>query len=147
MDLAEKQSNMTHYDSLSAKCCQIYSEAVSDILSGKDLKQTIINAFSLLNLPESELLSPTCDSDGYVLNTLTWVLHLCYTSDSFEQVVVRAANLGGDTDTIGAIAGGLYGVYCGYDNLPTRYVDALLNKNELDSIAIATYNYRFKNEE
>lgn len=42
-----------------------------------------------------------------------------------EEAIVRAVNLGGDADTIGAMAGALAGAYHGADALPARWVEAL----------------------
>lgn len=59
----------------------------------------------------------------------------------FENVLVHAVNLGGDADTIGAIAGGLAGGLAGacygYDAIPQRWIDALPQdiKARLDAFA------------
>lgn len=53
----------------------------------------------------------------------------------FSEVVQQAANLGGDSDTIGAIAGGLAGIYNGYEEIPAKYADSILIKERLDRIA------------
>ena len=42
-------------------------------------------------------------------------------TDCFEGALVYAVNLGGDADTIGAIAGGLAGAVYGASNIPLRY--------------------------
>jgi len=49
---------------------------------------------------------PGCRPDGYVVNTMRWVLYWLLYSDTFEEVVVGATNMGDDSDTIAAIAGG-----------------------------------------
>ena len=46
---------------------------------------------------------------------------------SFEEAVVYAVNLGGDTDTIGAMTGAISGAYHGYENIPTRWLEKLEN--------------------
>ncbi|MBP1934210.1 ADP-ribosylglycohydrolase family protein [Ammoniphilus resinae] len=60
----------------------------------------------------------------------------------FEEVVQFAANLGGDSDTIGAIAGGLAGLDAGYDALPERYREIILIKEELTSLSEELYRLR-----
>ncbi|WNR43842.1 ADP-ribosylglycohydrolase family protein [Paenibacillus roseipurpureus] len=52
---------------------------------------------------------PTCQPSGFVVHTFSWVMPILLTSSDFSEVVQRAANLGGDSDTIGAIAAGLAG--------------------------------------
>ncbi len=49
------------------------------------------------------------------------------TSVSFEDAVTRAVNLGGDTDTIGAMTGAVAGAYYGLGNIPRRWLDCLEN--------------------
>jgi poly(ADP-ribose) glycohydrolase ARH3 len=48
-------------------------------------------------------------------------------TDSFRDAVVLAVNLGGDTDTIGAMAGAMAGAYYGYDQIPRQWLDCLEN--------------------
>jgi len=45
--------------------------------------------------------------------------------DSFPQVVAHAILLGGDTDTIAAMAGAISGAYLGSDAIPPDWLDAL----------------------
>lgn len=78
---------------------------------------------------------PDCEPSGYVVHTFRWVLYILLTSDSFAEVVQKAANLGGDSDTIGAIAGGLAGVYYGYDGIPKSYTEQILIKERLDRVS------------
>ena len=46
-------------------------------------------------------------------------------TESFEDAVVRVVNLGGDADTIGAIAGGLAGAIYGFSAIPERWKNCL----------------------
>jgi poly(ADP-ribose) glycohydrolase ARH3 len=46
---------------------------------------------------------------------------------SFREAVVLAVNLGGDTDTIGAMAGAMAGAYYGYDQIPHEWLNSLEN--------------------
>jgi hypothetical protein len=52
-----------------------------------------------------------------------------------EDVIVTAVNRGGDTDTIGAIAGAVAGARFGASQLPDRWLSAIDESNELDSLA------------
>lgn len=45
-------------------------------------------------------------STGYVVDTLEAVIWCCHQGTSFEEVVLKAVNLGHDTDTIAAVTGG-----------------------------------------
>ncbi|MDP6356680.1 MAG: ADP-ribosylglycohydrolase family protein [Planctomycetota bacterium] len=47
--------------------------------------------------------------------------------DDFRDAVVAAVNMGGDTDTIGAMAGALSGARLGWEAIPPDWLDALEN--------------------
>jgi ADP-ribosylglycohydrolase len=44
-------------------------------------------------------------------------------------------NLGGDSDTAGAVYGGLAGVFYGYDAIPPRWVNGMQNGEFIQDIA------------
>jgi poly(ADP-ribose) glycohydrolase ARH3 len=46
---------------------------------------------------------------------------------SFREAVISAVNLGGDTDTIGAMAGAVAGAYYGYNQIPQEWLNSLEN--------------------
>jgi ADP-ribosyl-[dinitrogen reductase] hydrolase len=46
-------------------------------------------------------------------------------SSSFELAVITAINLGGDTDTLGAMVGALAGARFGLSAMPSRWLDDL----------------------
>ncbi|CAI6074606.1 ADP-ribosylglycohydrolase family protein [Cohnella sp. JJ-181] len=127
------QSKMTHDDGLCDEACDIYNRIAFAMLDGGAALREAIGA-AVAGTGYEEMLSsdPNCEPSGYVVHTLRWVLHLLLTSDSFEEVVQRAANQGGDSDTIGAIAGGLAGVHWGYAGIPERYAGRILIGERLD---------------
>lgn len=72
-------------------------------------------------------------STGYVVTTLEAALWCFGTSKSYPEAVLRAVNLGGDTDTIAAITGALSGIRWGISAIPKEWVDQLANKKLIDS--------------
>ena len=54
---------------------------------------------------------------------------------SFEEAVVYAISLGGDTDTIGAMCGAISGAYLGVDAIPERWRAKLENREYLEGLA------------
>ena len=64
-------------------------------------------------------------------------LYLLLTTDSFEEAVTEVVNLGGDTDTAGAILGAMAGAYYGVDAIPARWLDGLQNREGIEARAIA----------
>jgi ADP-ribosyl-[dinitrogen reductase] hydrolase len=74
-------------------------------------------------------------SGGYVLDTLTAALWSLLRTDSFEESVVIAVGLGGDTDTTAAVAGALAGAHYGYGAIPDRWRNAVQYGDELATLA------------
>jgi len=66
--------------------------------------------------------------------------------ESFESAVVYAVNLGGDTDTIGAMTGAISGAYHGYENIPSRWTEKSENgtKGRDYVISLAEQLYEIK---
>jgi ADP-ribosylglycohydrolase len=54
------------------------------------------------------------------------------------RVTELAANLGGDTDTIGAMAGAMAGAFAGLGAIPTATLDVLTSVNDIDPVAMGT---------
>lgn len=67
------------------------------------------------------------ESTGYVTHSLEAALWAFYNSDCFESGLVKAVNLGGDSDTIGAIYGQLAGAYYGELGIPFKWIKNLTN--------------------
>src|SRR5699024_10136207 len=60
-------------------------------------------------------------SNGYVVSTLESVLYIFLTSNDYNNTILRAINLGDDTDTIGSCTGGLLGFYYGIDSIKENW--------------------------
>lgn len=78
-------------------------------------------------LPESEI-----ESSGYVLHTLEAALWCLLTTSSYSECVLRAVNLGRDTDTTAAVAGSLAGLWYGYGAIPEAWLSMLVKREYLE---------------
>lgn len=70
-------------------------------------------------------------SSGYVVHTLEATVWTLLHTQSYREAVLMAVNLGDDTDTIGAITGGLAGIHYGIEAIPKEWIDALARKKEI----------------
>ena len=68
-------------------------------------------------------------STGYVVDTLEAAVWSLLTTDSYESCALRAVNLGLDTDTVAAIAGGLAGLYYGMEQIPAKWLEVIARKD------------------
>ncbi len=78
----------------------------------------------------SALSADAINSGGYVIDTLEASIWSLLTTDNFSTAVLRAINLGRDTDTTGAVTGGLAGLYYGFDEIPEMWLNALPKREE-----------------
>lgn len=84
---------------------------------------------NLASLPEGEVVST-----GYVLHTLHASLWCLLTTDNYRDCVLKAVNLGGDTDTTGCVAGGLAGVHYGFSAIPEKWIQALARQDDVEAL-------------
>ena len=73
-------------------------------------------------------------SSGYVVDTLEAAVWSLITTDSFDRALLKVVNLGDDTDTVGAIAGGLAGLYYGYDSIPEDWLSAIKRREWIEEM-------------
>ena len=74
-------------------------------------------------------------STGYVIDTLEASLWCIFNTTSYKDAVLKAVNLGDDTDTVGAITGGLAGIIYGYDTIPSEWLEVLAKKDDMIELA------------
>lgn len=82
-----------------------------------------------------ELSENLVKSSGYVIDTLEASLWCFLTGNSYSECTLKAVNLGGDTDTIGAITGGLAGIYYTAADIPESWLNDLVKVNEIVELA------------
>lgn len=71
-------------------------------------------------------------SSGFVVDTLEAALWCVATTNNYQDCVLKAVNLGNDTDTVSSIAGGLAGIVYGYEDIPIKWIEVLANKELID---------------
>lgn len=159
--LTKQVSSITHRHSRSINACFYYLEFAKQILEGKDkfeiyenLQSEVSNYLksiaetsyeigvfdrilkgTIAELSEDEILS-----SGYVIHTLEASIWCLLTTNSYEEAVLKALNLGLDTDTTGAVTGGLAGLYYGFESIPQTWIDAIKKTEEINEL-IGKYNF------
>lgn len=71
-------------------------------------------------------------SSGGAVSTLQAALWAFQTTESFENALIEAVNLGGDADSIGAVCGQIAGAYYTYSAIPERWLAAIKDRERLD---------------
>lgn len=107
-------------------------QIIADFLKEKDLNKNELSLFDrILKQNINSVEEDNIHSSGYVLHSLEASLWCLLTSNNYKETVLKAVNLGSDTDTTGAIAGGLAGIYYGYDTIPNEWIEVLARKNDI----------------
>ncbi|MCL6477508.1 MAG: ADP-ribosylglycohydrolase family protein [Peptococcaceae bacterium] len=138
-------SRITHGHPRSQLACVFYSLLAKELLKGEDFMGAYGNVINRLpalaqcfnlagELPHfSRILTGMLEglaendinSDGYVVSTLEAALWCLLKGTNFSETVLKAVNLGSDSDTTGAVAGGLAGIYYGLGSIPRKWLDVL----------------------
>jgi len=148
-------SALTHAHKRSMIACGIYLTIADYISKEYDLKEAVeqgikksfqlyeskeefkeelkhykrIKDKNFYKIPESEIRST-----GYVVYTLEASLWCLLNSDNYKECVLKAVNLGEDTDTVGAVAGGLAGLYYGYKGIPKEWIEVIHRREFVEDI-------------
>jgi len=149
---AKKVSSLTHAHVRSIMACFYYLEFAKKIIEGKDkfeayielqtelfqyfqsrkINPLEIQKFSRLLFDDiSEVEEDKIQSSGYVIHTLEASIWCLLTTNSYKEAVLKAVNLGHDTDTTGAVTGGLGGLMYGLDAIPTEWLNVLARKEDI----------------
>ena len=162
-DIAKSIFNMTmdnritHRNALCTLSCMYYVKMLRAILEGKSKEESVKAGAAYLkfgwritdadddhievkekfkrllddnfyHLPESEI-----KSTGYVIYTLEATVWCFLNTGTYKEAVLKAVNLGGDTDTIAALTGALAGLYYGYETIPETWLLQIANRGLIQS--------------
>jgi ADP-ribosylglycohydrolase len=73
-------------------------------------------------------------SSGYVVDTFEAAVWCLITTDNYKDAMLKAVNLGDDTDTVAAVAGGIAGLYYGYEAIPEEWKAELMRRDYLEEM-------------
>lgn len=162
MEIIKTISSMTHSHIYSIVGCFIYSVYIIELLKEYDKfkaykntqnsLQEICKEYSELNIIReiygkivyediSKLKENDIKSSGYVVDSLEASIWCVLTTNDYKEAVLKAVNLGEDSDTIGALTGGLAGIIYGYNSIPQKWLNDLQRKDYLDQIINTFINY------
>ena len=154
--ITKQVSSITHGHIRSVIACFYYLEFARQIVKGidkfeiyKSLQTQIpdhLNSLSinpeeiklfdrLLNGNISEVTDKEIRSNGYVLHTLEASIWCLLTTDNYKEATLKAVNLGEDTDTTGAVTGGLAGLLYGFDTIPKSWLQQIARKDDIEDLA------------
>ncbi len=155
VSLINRASSLTHSHPRSSAGCIIFASVLLELLK-EPVKNSVyagIKKSSLLfpSLKEAKHYSRLFNEDfknieideikssGYVVDTLEAAIWCILNTDSYHDCVLKAVNLGDDTDTVGAVAGALAGALYGFEGIDKSWIDALLKYDYIDEMCERAY--------
>lgn len=148
-------SALTHAHKRSQIACGIYISVASMLMDGTDLKFAAklgiekamdyyrkkgdfahelkffkwLSREDFINIPVENI-----KNTGYVVDTLEAGLWCLLTTTTYKECVLKAVNLGEDTNTVATVAGGLGGLYYGYEEIPKAWVDQIARRDYIENL-------------
>ncbi|NLM30425.1 MAG: ADP-ribosylglycohydrolase family protein [Methanomicrobiales archaeon] len=129
-------SRVTHFDPAAGEASAVINRMVSGICRGED--RGIAFAAALDECQDVELKELLANYRDYPLEpSLDAILcthcavRVFLEAKTFREAIIRAVNLGGDADTVGAVTGGLAGACWGLSSIPESWLAALQDREEL----------------
>lgn len=155
MEIIHNISKLTHAHTRSLIACGIYCLIANELLDGNNIKSSInegmnnakkyygkmekfekeLSHYDVISVKDLLVLETgDIESSGYVVDTLIAALWTLLKTNTYEKCILKAVNLGNDTDTIASISGGLAGIYYGVNNIPTEWISKIKNKEFVENI-------------
>lgn len=155
-EITKQVSSITHAHIRSVISCFYYLEFALQLLNGKDkfevyksLQTEITNHLTSLSINQTEIAlfdrllkqnihelpEENINSSGYVLHTLEASIWCLLTTENYKDAVLKAVNLGEDTDTTAAVTGGLAGLLYGLENIPTNWLKQIARYDDIENLA------------
>lgn len=155
-DVVKEVSSITHGHIRSVISCFIYLEFLIEILNKSEKPEAyqkmqtkvkdFLNNNPICSQNEMDLFDRILKNDisiypedeikssGYVLHSLEASLWCFLNSENYSEAVLKAVNLGEDTDTTAAITGGIAGIFYGFENIPVEWVADLVRKDDIEKL-------------
>jgi ADP-ribosylglycohydrolase len=149
-ELIDQASALTHAHERARLGCRIYTRVLQALLETpeksaikaalRESKHRYADSSELAHY--ERLCSPDFDtlprksikSTGYIVDTLEAAIWCVLTTNSYQECVCKAVNLGEDTDTVAAVAGSLAGALYGYGAIPEEWLNTLKRRDYIEEL-------------
>lgn len=146
---AAESSLPTHASPQCLSACRYFALVLAGLMYGMDRDEVLspdweplerLRAIAPLH-PEVDdvadgsfrkLQPPEIKGSGYVVKSLEAALWAFHDAADFREAVLKAVNLGDDTDTTGAVCGQLAGAFWGESGIPREWRDGLARRDMIE---------------
>jgi len=150
-------SSLTHRHPRSIIACFLYLEIALDLINGQspydayrhacrncvNFLKTHYPAFEKEDIYFARLLAGNIfelrekdiQSSGYVIHTLEASIWCLLNTRNYADAVLKAANLGDDSDTTAAVTGGLAGLLYGHEKMPVEWLEVLVRRADIEDLS------------
>ena len=145
--LTNEVSSLTHAHEVSRLGCYIYVQFIICLLKGNTKQEAYkhiqgldyrlftvdsMNRYTRILDEQIEVqILDNIKSSGYIVDTLECAMWIFMNAQHYKEAIIASTNIGGDTDTIGAIVGSMAGIYYGFEDIPSSWLDKLQRKDYL----------------
>jgi ADP-ribosylglycohydrolase len=162
-EITKEVSSITHANIVSILSCFYYLEYARQLSKGisvygaiettnniffnkatqKDIDTEHLKHFARFlmegfdKIPEEEI-----NSSGYVIDTLEASIWCLLNTNNYKDAVLKAVNLGEDTDTTAAVTGGLAGVVYGLEGIPEEWLKQIARLNDIEQL-VNSFNDKY----
>jgi ADP-ribosylglycohydrolase len=157
-EIVRQVSSITHSHDISVIACTVYIEYLLKLIEGSDkveafktVQEEMTKAFADYDFDQDarlrffRLLNPVdkiwdtpeekIKSGGFVVDTIEATFWCFLNTDNYRDAVLKAVNLGGDTDTTAAVVGGMAGLFYGVDAIPQSWLKQLARYDDICILA------------
>lgn len=143
-------SSITHANEVVIMGCYMYVNYAIELLNTNNRKTAYTKIqnldYSMFSMPtiraytrilDNEIYRYSIDeikSSSYIVDTLEAILWVLINTDTYNQAIIGAINLGSDTDTIAACTGGLAGIIYGIKSINSDWKIDLRKYSEIIEI-------------
>lgn len=152
-DIIKCASSLTHAHQYSVDGCMIYSYILKELLLNPSRESVYIGIDKVRNKVSSskQIYNRILDNDlstfdedeikstGYIVDTLEAAIWSLLTTTDYEECILKAINLGDDTDTVGAVSGSLAGALYGFDSVPKKWIVMLKKADYIEKMCEKAY--------
>ena len=138
--LAREQGRVTHGTAECLDACELFADILRDAIFGRQDPLRPRDGYpdtKVGDIARGEYRSKTraqIQSSGYVIDALEAALWCVSTTDSFEEALILAVNLGHDADTVAAVTGQIAGAFYGASAIPARWLAPLAWRDRISDV-------------